>query len=100
MECLHVCLLDITFHIIEDDEWKRCKKMPVPCSRYDAGVVVHEDRIKEITVDKSLTYADDTDALSVNDRLDTVGFYGATDSKESYQGRYGQCRRTMMAYTV
>ena len=56
---------------------------------------------KEITVDKCLTYADDTDAWTVNNRLDTVVFFnGTTDSKGSYQGRYGQWPRTMMAYTV
>ena len=50
---------------IEDDTWKRCNDMPVDCSNEEAGVVVHEDRIKVITVDKCLMYADDTDTWTV-----------------------------------
>ena len=50
---------------IEDDTWKQCRNMPVPCSSLHAGVVVHEDRIKVITVDKCLMYADDTDTWTV-----------------------------------
>ena len=50
---------------IKDDTWKRCSDMPVACYNEDAGVVVHEDRIKVITVDKCLMYADDTDAWTV-----------------------------------
>ena len=50
---------------IQDDTWKRCSDMPVACSSHEAGVVVHEDRIKVITVDKCLMYADDTDTWTV-----------------------------------
>ena len=50
---------------IKDDTWKRCSDMPVDCSSDVAGVVVHEDRIKVITVDKCLMYADDTDTWTV-----------------------------------
>ena len=50
---------------IEDDTWRRCNDMPVPCSSIVAGVVVHEDRIKVFTVDKCLMYADDTDTWTV-----------------------------------
>ena len=50
---------------IEDDTWKQCSVMPVPCDSRVAGVVVHEDRIKVITVDKCLMYADDTDTWTV-----------------------------------
>ena len=50
---------------IEDDSWKRCTNMPVACSSDVAGVVVHEDRIKVITKDKCLIYADDTDTWTV-----------------------------------
>ena len=50
---------------IEDDTWKRCSNMPLSCSSHAAGVVVHEDRIKVITVDKCLMYADDTDTWTV-----------------------------------
>ena len=50
---------------IEDDTWKQCSDMPVACYNKDAGVVVHEDRIKVITVDKCLMYADDTDTWTV-----------------------------------
>ena len=79
MICFHVCLLDIILLIIEDDEWNRCKKMSVPCSD-----VVHEDRIKKITVDKCLTYADDTDAWTVNDRLDIVVFLTALRTRKGH----------------
>ena len=50
---------------IEDDTWKQCSDMPVACSSDVAGVVVHEDRIKVITVDKCLMYVDDTDTWTV-----------------------------------
>ena len=50
---------------IEDDTWKQCSDMPVACDSHDAGVVVHEDRIKVITVDKCLMYAYDTDTWTV-----------------------------------
>ena len=52
---------------IKDDTWKRCSDMPVTvlCSSEEAGVVVHEDRIKVITVDKCMSYADDTDTWTV-----------------------------------
>ena len=50
---------------IEDDTWKRCSDMSVACSSVVGGVVVHEDRIKVITVDKCLMYADDTDTWTV-----------------------------------
>ena len=50
---------------IEDDTWKQCSDMTVACSSNVAGVVVHEDRIKVITEDKCLMYADDTDTWTV-----------------------------------
>ena len=50
---------------IKDDTWKQCSDIPVACSSDVAGVVVHEDRIKVITVDKCLMYADDTDTWTV-----------------------------------
>ena len=51
---------------IKDDTWKQCSDMPVACyasnlSWYVADVVVHEDRIKLITVDKCFIYEDGTD---------------------------------------
>ena len=50
---------------IKDDTWKQCSDMPVACDREDAGVVVHEGRIKVITVDKCLVYSDDNDTWTV-----------------------------------
>ena len=50
---------------IEDDTWKQCNDMPVVCTSVKSGVVVHEGRIKVITVDKCLIYADDTDTWTV-----------------------------------
>ena len=50
---------------IEDDTWKQCSDTPVACSSVVSGVVVHEDRIKVITADKCLMYADDTDTWTV-----------------------------------
>ena len=46
---------------IEDDTWKKCSNIPVACGSDNAGVVVHDGRIKVITVDKCLLYDDDTD---------------------------------------
>ena len=50
---------------IKDDTWKQVSDMPVACDSCNAGVVVHEDRIKVFTVDKCLMYADDTDTWTV-----------------------------------
>ena len=50
---------------IEDDTWKQCSDTPVVCTSEISGVVVHEGRIKVITVDKCLMYADDTDTWTV-----------------------------------
>ena len=50
---------------IEDDTWKQCTDMPVGYDSDVAGVVVHEGRIKVITVDKCLVYVDDTDTWTV-----------------------------------
>ena len=58
-------ITSVSQYNIEDDTWKRCSDMPVACSNHEAGVVVHEDRIKVITVDKCLIYAYDTDTWTV-----------------------------------
>ena len=50
---------------IEDDTWKQHSIMPVDCLSYEAGVVVHKNRIKVFTVDKCLIYDDDTDNWTV-----------------------------------
>ena len=50
---------------IKYDTWKLCNDMPVDCTSEEAGVVVHEGRIKVITVDKCLLYADHTDTWTV-----------------------------------
>ena len=50
---------------IKDDTWKQCSDMAEGCRSDVAGVVVHEGRIKVITVDKCLVYADDTDTWTV-----------------------------------
>ena len=50
---------------IADDTWKQCSDMPVDCNNEEAGVVVHEDRIKVFTENKCLMYADDTDTWTV-----------------------------------
>ena len=57
---------------IKDDTWKQCSDMPVACDSDEAGVVVHEGRIKVITVDKCLMYADDTDTWTVK-QYDRIG---------------------------
>ena len=57
--------LSVSQYNIKDDTWKQCSDMPVGCSSLHAGVVVHEGRIKVITVDKCLMYVDDTDTWTV-----------------------------------
>ena len=57
---------------IKDATWKLCSDMPLACSSEKAGVVVHEGRIKVITVDKCLMYADDTDTWTVK-QYDKLG---------------------------
>ena len=71
-QCIYVlggyntcCQSSVSQYNIKDDTWKQCSDMPVPCSSHEAGVFVHEDRIKVITVDKCLIYADDTDTWTV-----------------------------------
>ena len=70
---------------IKDDTWKRCSDMPVACDSDEAGVVVHEGRIKVITVDKCLMYADDTDTW-------TVKQYNKLSSRVNAFVRRGQIR--------
>ena len=62
---------------IEDDTWKQCSNMPVPCSSLEAGVVVHEDRIKVITVDTCLMYVNETDTWAVK-TFTRIGGNGTT----------------------
>ena len=50
---------------MEDDIWKSCSDMPVACRSYGTGVVVHDSKIKVITKDRCLVYADDTDTWTV-----------------------------------
>ena len=57
---------------IEDDTWQKCKDMPEACSNYRAGVVVHGNRIKVITVDRCMMYDDDTDTWTVQ-QYDNLG---------------------------
>ena len=77
-QCIYVfggfyygCQSSVSQYNIKDDTWKQCRNMPVACSSFNAGVIVHEGRIKVITVDKCLIYADDTDTWTVKqyDRL-------------------------------
>ena len=63
----------LTKYNIKDDTWKQCSDMPVACSIEEAGVVVHEDKIKVFTVDKCLMYADDTDTWTVK-QYDKLGY--------------------------
>ena len=58
---------------IEDDTWKRCMDMLVLCDSHVAGVVVHEGRIKVLTVDKCITYADDINTWSDIKRHSKLG---------------------------
>ena len=58
-------LSSVSQYNILDDTWKQCSDMPLACSNEEAGVVVHEDKIKVITVDKCLMYADDTNTWTV-----------------------------------
>ena len=62
---MDVCQSYVSQYNIKDDTWKRCCDMPVACSSEEAGVVVHEDRIKVITVNQCLMYSDDTDTWAV-----------------------------------
>ena len=72
LQCIYVlggyndgCHSSLSQYNIEDDTWKQRSDMPVACNSLAAGVVVHEDKIKVITVDKCLMYADDTDTWTV-----------------------------------
>ena len=55
----------VSQYSIKNSKWIQCSDMPVACNCDDAGVVVHEDRIKVITEDKCLMYDDDTDTWTV-----------------------------------
>ena len=65
------CQCSVAQYNIKNDTWKQCSDMPEACSSDVAGVVVHEDRIKVITVDQCLMYDDDTNtwAFKQFDRL-------------------------------
>ena len=58
-------LSSVSQYNIEDDTWKQCSSMPVACRSLEAGVIVHDNRIKVITVDKCFVYDDDTDTWTV-----------------------------------
>ena len=60
--CLQFSVLQYN---IKDDTWKQRNDMPVACDKGVSGVVVHKNRIKVITVDKCMMYADDTDTWTV-----------------------------------
>ena len=61
----YCCQSHVSRYSNADDTWKECSDMPAACSSGDAGVVVHEGRIKVITVEKCLIYDDDTDTWTV-----------------------------------
>ena len=80
-QCIYVlggvnrgCKSSVSQYNIKDDTWKRCSDMPVACSNHVTGVVVHENRIKVITVDKCLIYADDSDTWTVK-QYEKLGSY-------------------------
>ena len=52
-------------YIIRKDKWKQCSDMPIACTSEAAGIVVHDDGIKVITVESCLMYAADTDTWTV-----------------------------------
>ena len=58
-------LQSVSQYNMEDNTWKSCSDMPVACSSVTAGVVVHDSKIKVITKDRCLVYADDTDTWTV-----------------------------------
>ena len=62
----------VSQYSIEDDTWKECGHMPEACDGDEAGVVVHEGRIKVITVDNCMMYDDDTDTWTVQ-QYDNLG---------------------------
>ena len=62
----------VSQYSIEDDTWKECGDMPEACNSDEAGVVVHENRIKVITVDRCMMYDDDTDSWTVQ-QYDDLG---------------------------
>ena len=88
-------LSSVAKYNIKDDTWKRCNDMPVGCSSHEAGVVVHEDRIKVFTVDKCLMYVDDTDTWTVKqynklgDRVNAFVKNGQIWASEFQDGVYG-----------
>ena len=59
------CLSSVSQYNIKDGTWKRCSDMLEACDNSAAGVVVHKNRIKVITVDECMSYADDTDTWTV-----------------------------------
>ena len=66
-------IVSVLKYNIEDDTWKRCMDMLVLCDSHVAGVVVHEGRIKVLTVDKCITYADDINTWSDIKRHNQLG---------------------------
>ena len=52
--------------------WKRLRSMPVACSKFNEGVVIHDNKIKVITVHKCLVYNDDIDNWTVK-RYESLG---------------------------
>ena len=61
----HGDLSSVSQYSIVNDKWKSLNHMPVACCKSEAGVVIHENKIKVITIDRCLVYDNDTDNWTV-----------------------------------
>ena len=59
---------------IEDDTWKRCSDLPIPCTSDASGVVVHDGKITVVTIDSFLMYDEETDTWTVK-HYNQIGYY-------------------------
>ena len=61
----HGKLSSVSRYSIANGTWKRLRNMPVACSKFNEGVVIHDNKIKVITTDKCLVYHDDDASWTV-----------------------------------
>ena len=68
---------------INTKTWALKKELPHGCYKYDSGVVIHADKLTDITKDQMMSYDD------VTDNCDVIKYDSITDSRSVIGVKYG-----------
>ena len=68
------CHSSVLRYNIEDDTWKCCSDLPLPCNSNTSGVVVHDGNINVVNIDSLLMYDEETDTWTVK-HYNQLGYY-------------------------